>query len=656
MYCNVLVTRPFDHTFTYKIRNDQNVKIGSVVSVSFGKKKDQIGIIYRLCGNKIKKNNSYTIKEIDHVYEGVFLNKKIIKFIDWIAYYTLASKGLVLKLFLVNKNIVSFQTKGQEESIFDPRPVTLNAKQQNALNVIEKSLFKKISPIVLEGVTGSGKTEVYFEAIEKVLKEKKQALIMLPEISLTPQLESRFKERFGFAPDIWHSKVAEKKRKNTWHRCYQGQPIIVVGARSSLFLPFKHLGLIVVDEEHDLSFKQEDNIRYQARDLAIVRSQIEKFLVILSSATPSLETQNNIQRNKFKHVYLPSQFSGLDPPEIELINLQNEKLAKNKWISLKIFKQINICVEKGEQVLLFLNRRGYSPLSLCAECGYRYQCDHCSSWLVMHRNKKRLLCHHCGTIYPVDPVCPKCRKENSLKLIGPGVERLAEEIKDFFPKYNIGIMSSDNANTPKKIKKIVDDFSSNKINILVATQIMAKGYHFPNLSLVGIIDADAGLMGGDIKAIERTYNLLQQVSGRAGRSKQTGKVLIQTYFPNQPVIQSIKNRDRKKFVEQSLLEREQFNMPPFSFLTAIIISGSSKARAESYAINLAKGHISDDKMSILGPVEAPLFLLRGQYRFRLLLKAKSRSKLNNFTRNLLKNCPAPPNLRLIIDVDPYTFI
>ena len=372
-------------------------------------------------------------------------------------------------------------------------------------------MFKKTSPIVLEGVTGSGKTEVYFKAIEKVFKKRKQALIMLPEISLTPQLELRFKERFGFWPDIWHSKISEKKRKSTWHRCYQGKPIIVVGARSSLFLPFKHLGLIVVDEEHDLSFKQEDNIRYQARDLAIVRSQIEKFLVILSSATPSLETQNNIKKNKFIHVYLPSQFSGLNLPEIELIDLQNERLEKNKWISSKIFEQINICVEKGEQVLLFLNRRGYSPLSICANCSYRYQCDHCSSWLVMHRNKKRLLCHHCGSIYPVDPICPKCSKENSLKLIGPGVERLEEEIKDFFPKYNIGTMSSDNANTPIKIKKIIDNFSSKKIDILVATQIMAKGYHFPNLSLVGIIDADAGLVGGDIRAIERTYNLLQHI-------------------------------------------------------------------------------------------------------------------------------------------------
>ncbi len=274
----------------------------------------------------------------------------------------------------------------------------------------------------------------------------------------------------------------------------------------------------------------------------------------------------------------------------------------------------------------------------------------------MHRNKNRLLCHHCGTIYPVEPICPRCNKEDTLKLIGPGVERLAEEIKDYFPKYNVGIMSSDNANTPIKIKKIIDDFSSKKINVLVATQIMAKGYHFPNLSLVGIIDADAGLMGGDIRAIERTYNLLEQVSGRAGRSKQSGRVFIQTYFPNQPVIQALKIRDRKKFVEQSLLEREQFNMPPFSFLTSIIISGSSKAKAESYAINLVKGYNLDSDINILGPVESPLFLLRGQYRFRLLLKAENRRKLNNFTRNLIKNCPTPPNLRLIIDVDPYTFM
>ena len=656
MYCNILVTKPFDHTFTYKVGNNQDVKPGSIVNVSFGNKKDQIGMVEELCSNELQKKNSFKIKEIDFVYNEIFFNKNIIKFINWIAAYTLAPRGLVLKLFLVNKNIINYKIEDKKEFLFNPTSILLNADQQNALNVINKSLFKKSSPILLEGVTGSGKTEVYFEALEKIFKRKKQALIMVPEISLTPQLESRFKNRFGFVPAIWHSRITEKKRKNTWHRCYQGDPIFVLGARSSLFLPFKRLGLIVVDEEHDLSFKQEDNIRYQARDLAIVKAQIEQLPIILSSATPSLETQNNVNKKKFTHAYLPNQFSGLDLPEIILINLQNEKLEKNKWISSKIVDQVKNCIENGEQALLFLNRRGYSPLSLCANCGHRYQCNHCSSWLVMHRNKNRLLCHHCGTIYPINYICPKCKIKDSLKFIGPGVERVAEEIKEFFPKYNIGIMSSDNANTPIKIKKIIDDFSFKKIDVLVATQIMAKGYHFPNLSFVGVIDADAGLVGGDIKAIERTYNLLEQVSGRAGRSKQLGKVLIQTYYPNQPIMQSLKNRDRKNFVEQSLLEREKFDIPPFSFMTAIIISGSSKTRVESYSINLAKALNPEDKVSILGPVEAPLYLLRGKYRYRILLKAKSRRSLNIFTRNLIKICPTPANLHLTIDVDPYTFV
>ena len=321
MYCNVLVTRPFDQTFTYKIKSNSKVRLGSVVSVSFGKKKDQLGVVYELIEN-IKIDYSFKIKEIDYIYEDIFLNESILKYIDWISDYTLSPKGLVLKLFLVNNNIINHKIKDKDKFLFFPKLVKLNTEQKKAYNIIEKWLFKNISPIVLEGVTGSGKTEVYFEVIEKVFKAKKQTLIMLPEISLTPQLETRFKERFGFNPYIWHSKISEKKRKNIWHHCYSGDPIIVVGARSSLFLPFNNLGLIIVDEEHDLSFKQEDNLRYQARDLAIVRSKIENFNIILSSATPSLETQNNINKKKFNHVFLPSQFSGLDLPKIELIDLQ----------------------------------------------------------------------------------------------------------------------------------------------------------------------------------------------------------------------------------------------------------------------------------------------------------------------------------------------
>ena len=479
---------------------------------------------------------------------------------------------------------------------------------------------------------------------------------MVPEISLTPQLEKRFLKRFGFLPDVWHSKLSDKSRRKIWHKCYYGEPIIIIGARSSLFLPFKNLELIIVDEEHDSSYKQEDNIRYQARDLAIVRAKIDNALIVLSSATPSLETQNNINKKKYKHVYLPSQFSGIQLPPIELIDLKNNKLDKDKWISKKIYDELSECLEKKEQGLLFLNRRGYSPLSLCVECGYRYQCNNCTSWLVMHQRKKILLCHHCGSMTPISKNCPKCLKEDSIKLIGPGVERLQDELKLLFPNNSIGIMSSDNANTPNKIKKIIQDFENKKIDILVATQIMAKGYDFPNLSFVGVIDADTGLLGGDMRAIEKTYNLLQQVSGRAGRSKQQGKVFIQTYYPEQPVIQSLQKRDRKKFVEQSLKDRADFKIPPFGFMTALIILGSSKAKSESYGKKIVQLSKLPENLSILGPVEAPIFLLRGQYRFRILIKGNNRYLINKYTKFLIQKCPIPSGIKLIIDVDPYSFM
>jgi len=655
MFCNVIVTRPFDQVFTYKLQKGHVVEKGSIVNVPFGKSKKQIGMVVNIFNN-LSSNINYEIKEIQDVFESITLSNDIIKFIQWISDYTLSPIGLVLKLFLLNEKIINFKIDEIKKNHFLPTKVSLNQDQKKASTLIKKLLFKKSAPIVLEGVTGSGKTEVFFEIIESIIYKKQQILIMVPEISLTPQLESRFLKRFGFLPDIWHSKISEKKRKIVWHQAYTGQPMIVIGARSSLFLPFKKLGLIVVDEEHDASYKQEDIIRYQARDLAIVRAKIDNATIILSSATPSLETQNNINKNKYKHVFLSSQYSGLELPPIKLIDLKKNKLDKNKWISNIIYKELENCLEKKEQALLFLNRRGYSPLSLCIECGYRYQCEQCTSWLVMHNEKKRLLCHHCGSIYPIEPKCPKCLTEDSIKLIGPGVERLQEELKLLFPKKSIGIMSSDNANTPNKIKAIIDDFENKKIDILVATQIMAKGYDFPNLSFVGVIDADTGLLGGDMRAIERTYNLLQQVSGRAGRSKQRGKVFIQTYFPEQPVIKSLQRRDRKTFVEQSLKDREEFLIPPFGFMTAIIISSSSKTKTEMYGRALVQSVKPPENINILGPVEAPIFLLRGQYRYRLLIKGNSRKLLNNFTKFLLKKCPTPTSLRLVVDVDPYSFM
>ena len=651
MLYDVVVTRPFDKVFTYSSTNEQ-LEIGQVVLVPFGKK-IEAGIIWK----KNVKNPGYEIKEVTKICNDLILQNSSIDFINWIASYTLAPLGAVLKLFLINNDIVEFDKEKLDSfNNTEPSLVTLSEEQANSFKEITQSFNKSNKPVLLEGVTGSGKTEVYFEIIDKFLKEKKQILIMVPEISLTPQLETRVKKRFGMEVCLWHSKITKKNRQKIWHQCFAGDPVIVIGARSSLFLPFTNLGLIVVDEEHDSSYKQEDNIRYQARDLAVVRAKIEKNFILLASATPSLETINNVKIKKYDQVYLSKQFSGTPLPEISIIDLNKNKLDKDKWISQSIIDSISQCLENKEQTLIFLNRRGYSPLTLCNSCGFRYECDQCSSWMVMHQHKKVFLCHQCGTIKKLNLDCPQCNEKDSIKFVGPGVERVAEELKEFFPGKNISIMSSDNVNTPNKIKKFITDINNKDIDIIVATQIMAKGYDFPNLSLVGIVDADAGLFGGDPRAIEKTFNLLQQVGGRAGRGKKIGKVFLQTYFPDQEIIKSIQLREREAFIERALEERKNFNIPPFGFMTSIILSSHTKALVLKQASRLAQQDQNSENIKILGPVEAPIFLLRGQYRYRILLKSKSRKNLNKFTKKIVEKTKLPSSVKLIIDVDPYSFM
>ena len=650
MYYNIIVARPFDQTFTYE-SIDQSLEIGQIVIVPFGKAME-VGMIMATDVNK----PDYKIKRIDTVINSIRLNPINIKFLKWVSDYTLAPIGSVLKLFTINKDIITYELDNKILSEPTFKSTVLNYEQDKAKKEIIKVQKSSNKPVVLEGVTGSGKTEVYFDLIEREIDQLKQILIMVPEISLTPQLENRFKERFGIDIDIWHSKITPKRRKEIWHKCYEGNPIVVIGARSSLFLPFANLGLTVIDEEHDSSYKQEDNIRYQARDLAVVKANFEKNKLILASATPSLETINNIKNNKYHHVFLSKQYSGLPLPKISLVDLSKNKLEKNKWISAFLIKEIDNCLSNKEQALIFLNRRGYSPLSLCVECGYRHQCAQCSSWLVMHQKKKRLLCHQCGSIEEMSFNCPKCLAKDSIKFIGPGVERIAEELTKFFPDKVVSVMSSDLINSAKKIKELINKFSNKEIDIIVATQIMAKGYDFPNLSLVGVIDADAGLFGGDMRAIEKTYNMLQQVSGRAGRSQQTGKVIIQTYYPEQPIIQSLQKRDRLTFINQALLEREQFKIPPFGYMTSIIISGSSKANVEKISKQLVYIKKNSEEFSILGPVEAPINLLKGRFRYRILLKGKSRKNLNIFTKKMVNAVKIPSTVKVVIDVDPYTFL
>jgi len=650
MYYNIIVARPFDQVFTYE-SDDQSLEIGQIVIVPFGKARE-VGIVMESSVNK----PDYNIKKIETVIKRIKFSELNIKFLKWVSDYTLAPIGSVLKLFTINKDIISYQR--DDKSLSEPsfKSTILNEEQDKAKEDIIKIQEHSLKPIVLEGVTGSGKTEVYFDLIEREINQQKQILIMVPEISLTPQLEKRFKERFGIDIDIWHSKITPKRRKEIWHKCYEGESVVVIGARSSLFLPFTNLGLTVIDEEHDSSYKQEDNIRYQARDLAVVKANFEKNKLILASATPSLETINNIYNKKYHHVFLSKQYSGLPLPKISLVDLSKNKLEKNQWISALLKTQIDNCLTNKEQALIFLNRRGYSPLSLCVECGYRHQCTQCSSWLVMHQQKKRLLCHQCGSIEEMSYNCPKCLAKDSIKFIGPGVERIAEELSLAFPDKVVNVMSSDLINSPKKIKELIAKFSNKEIDIIVATQIMAKGYDFPNLSLVGVIDADAGLFGGDMRAIEKTYNMLQQVSGRAGRSQQPGKVIIQTYYPEQPIIQSLQQRDRSSFINQALMEREQFKIPPFGFMTSIIISGSSKANVEKISQQLVYFRKYSDEISVLGPVEAPINLLKGQFRYRILLKGKSRKNLNIFTKKMVKSVNIPSVVRVIIDVDPYSFM
>ncbi len=649
MLYDVIITRPVDKVFTYSSSSEQ-LEIGQVVLIPFGRKLET-GIIWKKNVDKPK----YKIKEISKIIENIILKNTSIKFINWITNYTLAPLGSVLKLFLINNEIVDCNMKKLSNDEFNTSVISLNSEQKNAKSEIIKSISKSNKPILLEGVTGSGKTEVYFEIIEKFLEEKKQILIMVPEISLTPQLETRFKKRFGIDVLLWHSKISKKNRQKVWHQCYNGSQIIVIGARSSLFLPFSNLGLIVLDEEHDSSYKQEDNIRYQARDLAIVRSKIENNFILLASATPSLETINNVKINKYNHVYLSKQYSGTPLPEISLVNLNLDKIDKDKWISKKITNEISKCLENKEQVLIFLNRRGYSPLTLCNSCGFRHECDQCSSWMVLHQHRKVFLCHQCGTIKKLNFNCPKCGEQDSIKFIGPGVERVAEELTLLFPENKVCIMSSDNVNTPNKIKKFIDDINNKEIDIIVATQIMAKGYDFPNLSLVGIVDADAGLFGGDPRAIEKTFNLLQQVGGRAGRGKKLGKVLLQTYFPDQQIIKSIQLREREDFIERALKDRKNFNIPPFGFMTSIIISSHTKALASKYASQFVQLGHNDHDIKVLGPVLAPISLLRGQHRYRILIKGNNRKNINKLTKKIIRNVKLPSSVKLIIDVDPYTF-
>ncbi len=532
----------------------------------------------------------------------------------------------------------------------------LSDEQARAADRLRARIGSGFSVTMLEGVTGSGKTEVYFEAIAAALSQGLQVLVLLPEIALSAQWLERYTARFSLPPLAWHSDIGDAARRNGWRAVAEGRAKVVAGARSALFLPFARLGLIIVDEEHDGSYKQEEGVAYHARDMAVVRARLGEIPIVLASATPSLETRANVQAGRYELVHLPNRHGGAELPELTLVDLRKHPPTRQSWLSPPLIAAMEETLAAKEQVLLFLNRRGYAPLTLCRTCGHRLQCPHCTAWLVEHRARGRLQCHHCGYLAHVPTVCPGCEAADSFIACGPGVERVAEEAAKRFPEARLAVMASDSLSGPKAAADIVERMARHEIDLLVGTQIVAKGHHFPRLTLVGVVDADLGLAGGDLRAAERTFQLLTQVAGRAGRAAHPGRVFLQTFQPDAPVLAALVAGDTESFYAAEAESRRVTGMPPYGKLAAVIVSGPDGPVVEKVARDLARTAPRAPGVSVLGPAPAPLALLRGRYRHRLLVKAERRINLQALLRHWLSAAPTASGVRIQVDVDPYSFL
>ncbi|MCG8447288.1 MAG: primosomal protein N' [Hyphomicrobiales bacterium] len=511
---------------------------------------------------------------------------------------------------------------------------------------------------LLDGVTGSGKTEVYFEAIAEALRKNRQILVLIPEIALTAQFLDRFESRFGNRPALWHSDVAAKQRETVWRGVLNGGTRVVVGARSALFLPFADLGLIVVDEEHDPAFKQEDGVIYHGRDMAVLRGRIEDCPVILASATPSIESQVNAESGKYRHLTLPDRFAGRALPDITVIDLRAYPPEKGNWLAPQLVTAVKETLEAGDQALLFLNRRGYAPLTLCRTCGHRFACPQCTAWLTEHRFREKLTCHHCGFEMRTPKQCPSCGAEESLVACGPGVERIAEEAHTLFPDARLSILSSDLLHGVHAIREGFAAIEEHRVDLIVGTQLIAKGHNFPQLTLVGVVDGDMGLGFGDLRASERTFQLLSQVTGRAGRHAKPGRAFIQTHMPDHPVMMALASGDRTAFYGRETNARKATGWPPFARLAAVIVTGKDQRATEADARALARAAPPHgNAISVLGPAPAPIAVIRGRHRYRLLVKAARSAPLHTWLRTWLQAAPRPQgSIRRTVDIDPQSFL
>jgi len=512
------------------------------------------------------------------------------------------------------------------------------------------------STTLLDGVTGAGKTEVYLEAVAATLALGRQVLVLVPEIGLTSQWLARFETRFGAPPLAWHSDLGTARRRLTWRAVAQGRAKVVVGARSALFLPYTDLGLIIVDEEHDGAFKQEDGVIYHARDMAVLRASLGEIPIVLVSATPSLESRVNVETGRYDKLHLPNRIGGAELPRMEAVDMRAEALTESRWISETLITAMNETFARGEQVLLFLNRRGYAPLTLCRACGHRIQCPNCTAWMVEHRFQGRLQCHHCGHNQRQPDACPDCGAEDAMVACGPGVERLGEEVEALFPDVSRMLIASDTVRGPEAAAEAIRQIADGEVSLIIGTQIVAKGHHFPMLTLVGVIDADLGLQGGDLRAAERTYQMLHQVAGRSGRAQLPGRALLQTYMPEHPVMGALISGDRDSFMVQEEEARRNQGLPPFGRLVALIISGRDEGQVMQTARDLGRAAPRQGDVDVLGPAPAPLNLLRGRFRHRLLLKCQRGVNASALARAWVDRVDYPQQVRVAIDVDPYSFL
>ncbi|WP_313592801.1 primosomal protein N' [Agrobacterium cavarae] len=562
----------------------------------------------------------------------------------------LAKQGVFETVFLPAPPVVA-------EPDPDYAPSRLEGPQKQAASEILEDVRKGgFAVSLIDGVTGSGKTEVYFEAVAETLRQGKQVLILLPEIALTAAFLDRFQDRFGSRPAEWHSDISPRMRERVWRQAVTGEVRVVAGARSALFLPFDNLGLIIVDEEHDPAYKQEDRVFYNARDMAVVRARIGDFPIVLVSATPSVESQVNGNSGRYNTIHLHTRFGDAAMPDLHLVDMRRHPPERGGFLSPVLLRGIAKTIEKGEQALLFLNRRGYAPLTLCRVCGHRFQCPQCSSWLVEHRFRSQLQCHQCGYSEPTPDHCPECGTFDHLAACGPGVERIAEEVEKHFPEARTIVLSSDLMGV-KRLRLELEAIVKGEADIVIGTQLVAKGHNFPLMTLVGIVDADLGLANGDPRAAERTFQLLSQVTGRAGRTGRKSHGLLQTYQPQHPVMQAIVSGDAEAFYDREIIEREKAMLPPFGRLASIIVSADSRAEAETHARALRASAPQAPGIMLLGPAEAPLALIRGRHRFRLLVHGKRNSDMQSFLRAMITNGPKERgSIHVQTDIDPQSFL